>query len=491
MTTPLQRLSFTWQKLSQWHEDHRLINFSATLSGQLLLWSFCLLLLYPGEYLPLLPLMILASRLPTHRLTILAVGGGGLFLWKRFEQMHVVDPFWIISNTLFLIGLLWLFFQLARNYSSLPQWLRNSPQIALHGLLWLCIATVPFFPTDFRSNPEQAVFLNVSVFLVLFSFLIWRIGILFYAGKRGLLKKSSFLDHMAYCMPYLGSTQVPYGKGLDYLLAKQAKQSPDLSKSQLAGIKLLLLAHLWQALLPVLDRFTFASSGQTINPQPLLVKLYHIDSLTILPVDQLPSWPILWGSLFVDMIYETMQLAITGHMIVGCLRLFGFNVFRNTYRPLLTQTLVDFWNQYYYYFKELLVDFFFFPAYVSLFKNNLKLRIFTATMASACLGNFYYHLLQHFDVYLAHGVNITFEKFVSYFFYSIVLGIGIYLSMLKAQQRRTLTPPNHPPLVANLLVVRNIAEVWLFFSLLRIWDHPSSTFLQDTRFFFALFGITF
>ena len=45
-------------------------------------------------------------------------------------------------------------------------------------------------------------------------------------------------------------------------------------------------------------------------------------------------------------------------MIVGYLRLCGFNVFRNTYKPLLAETMVEFWNRYYYYFKELLVNFF-------------------------------------------------------------------------------------------------------------------------------------
>jgi hypothetical protein len=42
-----------------------------------------------------------------------------------------------------------------------------------------------------------------------------------------------------------------------------------------------------------------------------------------------------------------------GHMIIGTLRLFGFNVFRNTYKPLLSESILEFWNRYYYYFKEL------------------------------------------------------------------------------------------------------------------------------------------
>ncbi|MBF0096789.1 MAG: hypothetical protein HQM04_09780 [Magnetococcales bacterium] len=492
MTNPLPLPFPAWRTLSQWHENQRLIDFVATTPGQIALWSVCLLLLYPGEYLPLLPLMILASRLPGQRFPILSLGGGTLFLWKRFQEMHFTAPLWIVADTLCIVGILWLFFQVARNYTALPKWLRNSPQIVLHALLWLCLAAIPFFPSGFRHDPDSSLYLHFSFCLSIFSFLIWRIGMMLYAGKRGQLKNARFVDHLSYTLPYLGSTQVPFGKGLDYLNSKQAKQVLDLAKSQLAGLKLLLLAMLWQVLLPLMDRLTFSVANHDHAAiRSLLPQLYHIDLLTTLPVNQLPPLSILWSSLFVDMIYETTQLAITGHLIVGCLRLFGFNIFRNTYRPLLTQSLVDFWNQYYYYFKELLVDFFFFPAYLSLFKNNLKLRIFTATMASACLGNFYYHLLQHFDIYIARGVHLTFEKFASYLFYSVILGFGIFYSMLKTQQRRTLPAPVYTPRMAYLVALRNIAGVWLFFSLLRIWDHPSSHFLQDTRFFFTLFGISF
>src|SRR6187431_953360 len=69
--------------------------------------------------------------------------------------------------------------------------------------------------------------------------------------------------------------------------------------------------------------------------------------------------PTAWLSIFLELFAVTLELAASGHMVIGCLRLFGFNVFRNTYKPLLAQSIVDFWNRFYYYFKELLVEFFF------------------------------------------------------------------------------------------------------------------------------------
>ena len=80
-------------------------------------------------------------------------------------------------------------------------------------------------------------------------------------------------------------------------------------------------------------------------------------------------------------------------MIVGCIRLLGFNVFRNTYKPLLAESIVEFWNRYYYYFKELLVEFFFYPTYLRSSWARPGIRMFLAVFAAAFIGNMYYHVL--------------------------------------------------------------------------------------------------
>ncbi|MBF0427652.1 MAG: hypothetical protein HQL94_01905 [Magnetococcales bacterium] len=327
----------------------------------------------------------------------------------------------------------------------------------------------------------------MTVCLVFFSFLIWRIGYMLYSGKRGSLKQSRFVEHLMYCLPFLGSSQVPYGKGLDYLLAKRANTRIDLAKAQLAGVKLLILSYLWEIAIELQDWAFFEPQSALDAASPYFFKLYHINELIAMSATSMPPMAIVWTSLILDMVYETTQLAMNGHIIIGCLRLFGFNVFRNTYKPLLAKTLIDFWNRYYYYFKELLVDFFFFPTYLSFFKTRPKWRIFAATMASAFLGNFYYHSLQHFDRLIISGEAISFVRFSSYLFYSFVLGIAIFISILREQNLRgkTLAPPS------LLVTVRKIGGVWLFFAILRIWDHTDSMFMQDTTFFFALFGIHF
>ena len=133
---------------------------------------------------------------------------------------------------------------------------------------------------------------------------------------------------------------------------------------------------------------------------------------------------------------RVLNLAIGGHLVIGCLRLFGFNVFRNTYKPLLAQSLVEFWNRYYYYFKELLVEFFFFPTYVRYFKTRPRLRMLAAIMMAALVGNTYYHVLGSLHTLLQMDRASAWEFVGTRAFYCTFLALGIYVSMVREQGRR-------------------------------------------------------
>ncbi|MBF0213064.1 MAG: hypothetical protein HQM00_05790 [Magnetococcales bacterium] len=472
-----------YQQITQFHENERLHEWSVVPLGNTLLWVLVLFLLQDTEFLFLLPVMFLTQQFPERRAWIMTLGAGGLFFFKKLHQLNVDDSLWFLIDTALIVSILYVFFKISKSFSILPRIIRNNPQIFLHLILWFFILITLLLPENYRDDPAWPVASNLTVCLVFFAFLIWRIGFMLYSGKRGSLKQTGFVDHLIYCLPYLGASQVPYGKGLDYLYPKRANGRLELAKIQLAGLKLLALASVWDLVLTVLDwAFFDAEAGR----QPLF-QLYHLQELIELSTTQMPAMTTLWISLIVDMVYETTQLAISGHLIIGCLRLFGFNLFRNTYKPLLAKTLIDFWNRYYYYFKELLVDFFFFPVYLSFFRNHPKWRIFAATMASAFLGNFYYHLLQHFDTLLISGEMPSFTRFGSYLFYCFVLGIAIFISILREQNQRG----KHAAPCSTLVTIRKIAGVWLFFSILRIWDRTDSAFMADTSFFFAIFGIHF
>ncbi|MEO5378596.1 MAG: hypothetical protein H7832_12560 [Magnetococcus sp. DMHC-6] len=473
-----------YQLVSQFHENSVVQEYVATPKGNIFFWLAIALLLSNTSYLVLLPFMILTQYFFAQRFWIMGLGGSGVFFYHKLMEMDVTDPLWFVVDIILVVVILYIFFKIAQSFSKLPRIVRSNPQIFLHLLFWLCIIPATFFPKAI--DPDWVLPADTIVWLI-FSFIIWRVGMMLYAGKRGKLQQTHFVEHLFYCLPGFGGTQVPYGKGSDYLNSKRANTPTDLIISQLAGMKLLLLVVFLKCFQEVTDIVVFGLDGDITGfSWQLPAHLYAVEDLIDMDRSQLPSLVTLWASLIADMIDETVTLAIRGHLVIGCLRLFGFNVFRNTYKPLLATTLSDFWNRYYYYFKELLVDFFFFPVYLSYFKKRPKLRIFAAIMASAFIGNFYYHFLQHYDKSIRANTILEFTNFQSYFFYTFILGIAIFISLLREQNRRG------QPLSSGSngwVTIRKIAGVWLFFAIMRIWDHSNANFLDDTTFFLALFGL--
>jgi hypothetical protein len=456
--------------VSQFHENPRIIEFAGTRTGNVLLWATAALLLVPSDsLLPMVPVMILAQALPARRAWIMALGGIAWALRRQFAELGIHEARWAVVEGPLLVGALYLFYRVAGAFSRLPRVVRSYPQLSLHLLLWCAIALSVFVPRWLglaaTAGPTAA-----GAAVLAFAYSIWRIGFLLYSGKRGSIRRGGFADHLVYLLPAFGGSHIPYGKGYEYLASKRADSPTDLRRSQLAGIKLLALAWLWT---PV---------------QLASVRLTHLLANT----HAAPALAVAWAAVFADTIETTLRLTIKGHLIIGCLRLFGFNVFRNTYKPLLATSLVAFWNRYFFYFKELLVEFFFYPIYLSFFKQRPRLRIFAATMAAACIGNWYHHALERTVWAVSHiDALSSAPRLDSYLFYAFLLGLGVFVSMLREQNRRGRAVVPRSPAMARLVAVRKIAGVWLFFALIRIWDHPDHSFWENTARFLALFGIPF
>jgi hypothetical protein len=185
-----------------------------------------------------------------------------------------------------------------------------------------------------------------------------------------------------------------------------------------------------------------------------------------------------WIALYLELLCETLRHAIPGHKWVSLLRPFGFNVFRNTYKPLLAESIVDFWNRYYYYFKELLLEFFFFPTYLRYFRTWPKLRMFAAVFAAAFIGNMYYHFVRARLSLAAGEVAEVWERLSPRMFYCFMLALGIYGSMLRQRQQRGQVQ-RQDFIPTTLLKLRRIAGVWTFFSLINIWNMRTSASIPE------------
>jgi hypothetical protein len=230
--------------------------------------------------------------------------------------------------------------------------------------------------------------------------------------------------------PFWGSTAVPFVKGAAYLRRIEAQNAEQLAVTQLKGLKLLVWAvilnlFLWKAFLPVVHAY-------------IGIPLY--DDIFDLSMRRAAfPWYLGWASLIAHFFERLAELSIMGHRIVASCRMAGFMALRNTCRPLASRSIAEFWNRYYYYFKELLVDCFFYPTFMRYFKRRGHWRLFAATFAAASFGNAFYHFFSSLHYIEELGFWRALEGFQSYIFYTIVLAVGISISQVRERKIENLS----------------------------------------------------
>lgn len=279
---------------------------------------------------------------------------------------------------------------------------------------------------------------------------------------------------LGFLRPFWGGTPVPTGKGPAFLRRFEAKDSAELAVTRLKALKL----AVWAVLL------AFAHGGleDLVHGRVGLPTLEQALARSF--EGSAPPLAIAWASLAAHYLLHLLRLAASGHALVALVRMSGFRIPRNTVRPLSSRTLAEFWNRYYYYFKELLVDFFFFPAFLRYFKKMPRVRLAFATFCAAGFGNFLYHFLREVQVVALRGPLEALRAFASYGVYVTVLAGGLIVSQL----RKRRPEPKDGFLRYELLPRLNVA---LFFMLLGVFDDLSGagTLAQRFGFLFHLVGL--
>jgi len=500
--TGLRRLA----GLSQFHERSDLIAWAQTPAGRLAVWLAACLLLLPLHRSDLIPLCLgLTILQPERRKSILLLFSPLVALEllagplpRLLQAPDLLDTLAAaVPAVLLVLAFVVLSILAAKNFQRLPAPVRRHPVLTLHLINWIIIAILWAMPP---AAVEATAWRAVTLALGVVPFLLWRCCYILLSGQRGSAKGSSYADHLLYALPAFGGSLVPYGKGFDYLRRCWAGDREALARTQLAGLKLLCLAVLWTVARRSIHAFIHGTDTGWIRVasdhglEPYTLGLPRLQDLIAASVAGAPPETSLagaWLSLFLALVVQVLGIAISGHAIIGVLRLLGFNVFRNTYKPLLAESIVEFWNRFYYYFKELLVEFFFYPVYTRYFQARPTLRIFAAVMAAACLGNSYYHLIRDFEAYQGLSLVEALAAATPRLFYTFLLGLGVFVSMMREQRRRGHPAADTPSRFAFLHRLRRIAGVWLFFALIGIWNThlPAAEFCGRTAFFFSLFGI--
>lgn len=287
-------------------------------------------------------------------------------------------------------------------------------------------------------------------------------------------------------MPFWGGSNTPFPKGAAYLRKIAAKTPRQLAVCQLKGIKLLAWALLLNILQKALAQICYGPGGgsEALFGIPFSLGIPTFYAVTHENAGHSYPWHLNWLALMANFSTRMLWFSVWGHVIIATCRMAGYNALRNTYKPLQSTSIADFWNRYYYYFKELLVENFFYPAFLRYFKKSPKLRLFFATMAAAGFGNVLYHFLQEINTIIDKGFWPALVSFHVYIFYGVLLGTAIGLSQLyekkKAKDMSWLTK--------NLIKPLSIIG---FYCLLSIFDNPDRELnLADYGIFFLkLFNI--
>lgn len=283
-----------------------------------------------------------------------------------------------------------------------------------------------------------------------------------------------------YYRPFWGGTATPFPKGAAYLRKIEAKNPKELAISQLKGIKLVYWALLLSLLERLLRQIFYGASDVAGQPFLGIANSLNIPSFhaVLHGTGQYP-WYLNWLALIANFFVRLLGFSVWGHTIIACCRMAGYNALRNTYKPLQSASIAEFWNRFYYYFKELLVDNFFYPAFLRYFKKRPKIRLFFATMAAAGFGNILFHFLRDLGTIADKGFWLALWSFRVYIFYGMILGTAIGVSQLCEKKRTTNMSWFRKNIFTPVCVVG-------FYCLLSIFDSADSTLTLTDHFIFLL-----
>ena len=353
---------------------------------------------------------------------------------------------------------------LARHYRDHP--LGRRPVLAQH-VLYFCLLGLAASHL-LRGLPQVLLWSMTAAFSAYFWFLAY--ALLDQRHRQPALMPFQLATFNPFCWPM----PVPMGKGAANWRSVEAGTAEELAVTQLKALKLLAWAFILKLALWVFRWIVYDNLGV-----PRLAVAFE----TFLQGGAVPA-PFGLFSIIANFPEQLLMVTVWGHVFVAIARLAGFRLLRNTCRPLSSRTIAEFWNRYFYYFKEILVDVYFYPTYVRWFKRRPRLRLAFATFMAAGAGNFLFHFMMEAHTIAGFGVLEALIRLQTYAFYCALLVAGIVFSQLRARGPDAGAGWLRGQFVPSLGVVA-------FFCLLSFFDGPQRhvTLAQHFEFLFQVFRI--
>ncbi|MEM7518561.1 MAG: hypothetical protein AAF368_16770, partial [Planctomycetota bacterium] len=363
--------------------------------------------------------------------------------------------------------------RLSHSPTGLAGWVAKRPILALLLFDVLLLAGARHLPL-----PESWRVVSFAVAMC-FGRYLWFIAISL-LDRQGTVPRATGWRFGSWLPFWIGTatTITPIPKNGAALQKIEAKDDRELAVTMWKGVQLLI----WSlVLIALLDLLTYALHGEPgrftkrLPGLPVLLELPLRDDLfASVAAGARPSPGTMWMVVLGAFFEELLRIAAWGHVMIAGARIVGYRALRNTWRPLQARSIADFWNRYFYYFKELLVDVFFYPTFLRWFKGRPKMRLFFATVIAAGLGNFLYHFLKEFELIAEHGLAGALLRYRAYALYGLVLGAAIGVSQLRDRRakRHWSTP----------------LFVWVFYALVMV-TRPTRPLSEHLTFFSALLGL--
>ena len=394
----------------------------AVFTGFLAMWT--------NMWLEIALFIVLTALLPARRRVVLAAAALYFGLVRPMaprldltqhiarEERIAWPAVWICALALLLVlGFFWVYLGLAVRFRR--GWRR--PVAVLHLAMGAAIAAAASLPL--HGAVRLALWSLTAAFASYFWFFCYSLLDRASPGRQPYLLGIGAFRPL--WMAASAST-TPLGKGEAYLRKIEASGPKDLALAQLKGLKLLVWVVVLGAVLAAFKRVVYG-----------VLAIPELDDAIHLAAAGRPClWYISWASLITGFLASLLQISVFGNGIVACCRMCGFRALRNTWRPLEARSIADFWNRYYFYFKELLVDVYFYPAYLRYFKRYPRLRLAAATFCAACLGNIFFHFIRDLDYVEELGLTRAVAGFRLYALYCVLLAAGIVASQLRSTAAR-------------------------------------------------------
>lgn len=478
---------FLWRR--QWLEMDRneaVLRWAQTGWGQAILHAAFLTVLFllpavrTRHFVLIAVALVLCAVLPARRMAVLTAVGAVYFLLrplKHEQHYEFFDELWTSfaiaapsQIALVVFGLAFMVFAIAmiRNQVS-----RQVGFVARRPILFMILLCAGLSAVTIVLPENHPLFPPAWIFLA------YMTGSFFFLGYILLDSRSKsalpIREQLGFLRPVWAAGSVPF-KGPAYFRKFEAGNADEMAVTRLKALKLVVWATvLYWAWDIAFNRALYGGLG--------FPRLDAAIAATAAGADHslAASWAIVGAAFLAQIIVFGAYI----HAFVAVIRMAGFKVPRGMAKPLASRTISEFWGRYLFYFKELLADFFFYPAFQRYFKRFPRLRMAFATFAAAFVGNILFDVISNSPYFATRGFLSMMEDLSSYIIYAAILTVGLIWSQL-AQKR-----PKREDGWWRYDVLPRV-QVIVFYALLQVFDDTSGLVPVGERitFFFSLFGVT-